>query len=292
MKFQGIIPPTLTAFHDDGSLDLEGTRWQINYVIEGGVHGVFPCGTAGEGPLLSFEEKVRVIAAVVKAADGRVPVLAGVGCPSTQETVELAQEAERMGADGVIVVTPYYYPTSDEGVLAHYRAVAEAVDLPVLVYHIPSCTGNWLPQGLIPKLAEIPGLVGVKDSSGDVDWLQSAMTSAPDWRFFVGSDALLYVAFSLRAHGAVSGIADIFPQLVVELYDAAQAGEWQEARELQVKVAAVRRAIKDGPYLSGIKAALRLLGHDIGDPRLPMVGMSDEQEERLRRRLVGLELIG
>lgn len=291
MTFQGIVPPTLTAFGPDGSLDVERTRWHINYVIKGGVHGLFPCGTMGEGPLLSFGEKVQVIAAVVKAADGRVPVLAGVGCPSTWETVRLAQEVEVVGADGVIVVTPYYYPLNDEGLLAHYRAVAEAVEVSVLVYHIPSRTGNQLPLSLIPRLADIPGVAGLKDSSGDVSWLQSAMDWAPEWCFFVGSDALLYVGFSLGVHGAVSGVANIFPQLVVELYDAARAGEWQRVRKLQAKVSAVRTAITAGPYLSGAKAALRVLGRDIGVPRLPLVGMSDEQEEKLRQRLAGLGLI-
>jgi len=292
MAFQGIIPPTLTAFDPDGSLNLAKTQGHVNYVIEGGVHGVFPCGTMGEGPLLSFAEKIQVIEAVVQAASGRVPVLAGVGCPSTHETVELAQEAERVGADGVIVVTPYYYPLNDEGVLAHYRAVTEAVTIPVLIYHIPSRTGNRLPVELIPRLAEIPGLAGVKDSSGDVSWLQSAMTSAPGWRFFVGSDALLTVGLALGAHGAVSGVANIFPQLVVSLYDAAQEGDWQRAQELQAKVLAVSRAIKAGAYLSGVKAALRILGRDLGDPRLPLVGMSSEQEEELRQQLAELGLIG
>jgi 4-hydroxy-tetrahydrodipicolinate synthase len=285
MTFQGIIPPTLTAFNADGSLDLEGTRWHINYVIEGGVHGVFPCGTMGEGPLLTFDEKVQVIAAVVQAAEERVPVLAGVGCPSTYETAALAREAERVGADAAIVVTPYYYPPNEDGLLAHYQAVAEAVDIPMLVYHIPSRTGNRLPLDLIPRLKVIPGVVGLKDSSGDVTWLQSAMASAPQWRFFVGSDALLYVGFRLGVHGAVSGAANLFPQLVVALYDAAQAGTWERARELLSRVLVVRDAVRAGPYLSGMKAGLRVLGHDIGDPRLPMVGMSAQQEETLRGQL-------
>jgi 4-hydroxy-tetrahydrodipicolinate synthase/2-dehydro-3-deoxy-phosphogluconate/2-dehydro-3-deoxy-6-phosphogalactonate aldolase len=285
MAFEGIIPPTLTAFNADGSLDLGRTRWHINYVIDGGVHGVFPCGTMGEGPLLAFDEKVQVIAAVVQAAGERVPVLAGVGCPSTHETLRLAREAEREGADAVIVVTPYYYAPNEDGVLAHYQAVAEAVDIPVLVYHIPSRTGNRLPLGLLPRLKEIPDVVGLKDSSGDVSWLQSAMALAPKWRFFVGSDTLLYVGFSLGVNGAVSGVANLFPQLVVALYDAARTGDWQRARELQATVMGVRDAVRAGPYLSGMKAGLRTLGHDIGDPRLPMVGMSAEQEETLRKQL-------
>jgi 4-hydroxy-tetrahydrodipicolinate synthase len=292
MEFKGIIPPTLTAFGADGSLDLEETGWHINYVIEGGVHGVFPCGTMGEGPLLSFEEKVRVFAAAVKAANHRVPVLAGVGCPSTRETVALAREAEGVGADAVIVVTPFYYPLNDSGLVAHYEAVAEAVGLPMLIYHIPSRTGNQLPLTSVSRLSDIPGAVGLKDSSGDVGWLQSAMTRAPQWRFFVGSDALLFAGFSLGVDGAVSGIANLFPQLVVGLYDAARARNWQQARKLQAKVLAVREATKGGPYLSGMKATLRLLGHDIGVPRLPLVGMSDEERNRLRRALAQLGLVG
>jgi len=287
---QGIIPPTFTAFHPDGALDLEKTQWHINYVIEGGVHGVFPCGTMGEGPLLSFDEKVQVIGAAVEAASGRVPVLAGVGYPSTRETVDLAQEAERMGADAVIVVTPYYYPPAEEGLIAHYRAVCEAVRIPVLVYHIPSRTGNYLSPDLIPRLAEVPGVEGLKDSSGDVEFLQWAMALAPRWRFFVGSDVLLYAGFALGVHGAVSGIANIFPRLVVELYDAAQSSDWTRARELQARVLAVRKAIRAGSYLSGMKAALYVLGHDIGSPRLPLTGADERQIERLRRQFTELGL--
>ena len=290
MILQGIIPPTLTAFAANGSLDLDRTRWHIGYVIEGGVHGVFPCGTMGEGPLLSFEEKVQVIGAAVQAAEERVPVLAGVGCPSTNETVKLAREAQRVGADAMIVVTPYYYPLNDEGLVSHYRAVAEAVEVPVLVYNIPSRTGNQLPLDVIPRLSEIPGVVGLKDSSGNVGWLQSAMGAAPDWRFFVGSDALLYVGFTLGAHGAVSGVANIFPQLVVGLYDAAQAGDEGRARELQTRILAVRGALTGGPYLTGMKAALRALGHDMGMPRLPLAGVDDAQQERLRQGFAELEL--
>jgi 4-hydroxy-tetrahydrodipicolinate synthase/2-dehydro-3-deoxy-phosphogluconate/2-dehydro-3-deoxy-6-phosphogalactonate aldolase len=290
MALHGIVPPTLTAFKEDGSLDLERTRWLIDYVIEGGVHGVFPCGTMGEGPLLSSDEKLEVIASAVEAAAGRVPVLAGVGCPSTRETAELARGAERAGADAVIVVTPYYYPLSDEGLLAHYRAVSGAVGVPVLVYHIPSRTGNYMPVGLIPQLAGIPDVVGLKDSSGDVTFLQSAMALAPEWRFFVGSDAMLQVGFFLGVHGAVSGVANAFPGLVVDLYDAAQAGDWERVRTRQATVMAVRDVIRAGTYLSGIKGALRALGRDVGAPRLPLVGASEEQQRKLQRQLGDLGL--
>ena len=291
MEFRGVIPPTLTAFGADGSLSVEGTRWHINYVIEAGVHGVFPCGTMGEGPLLSFEEKLEVIATAVQAARKRVPVLAGVGCPSTWETVRLAREAERIGADAVIVVTPYYYPPSDEGLLAHYRAVAEAVHVPVLVYHIPSRTGYQIPLGLIPRLASVPGVVGLKDSSGDAKWLRAAMALASCWRFFVGSDSLLCEGFAFGVHGAVSGVANVLPDLVVRLYDAAQTGAWQQAKDLQAKVSAVRDAMRIGPYLAGPKAVLRLLGHDLGTPRLPLVSLTEPQTAELHQRFVELGFI-
>jgi 4-hydroxy-tetrahydrodipicolinate synthase/2-dehydro-3-deoxy-phosphogluconate/2-dehydro-3-deoxy-6-phosphogalactonate aldolase len=242
----------------------------------------------GEGPLLTFEEKRKVIESVVQSAGGRVPVLAGVGCPSTRETMLLAEAAEAVGADALIVVTPYYYSPNRDGLLAHYRAVAGATGIPTLVYHIPSRTGNHLPLDLIPPLTEIPQVIGLKDSSGDVSWLQSAMAVAPEWRYFVGSDALLRVGFSLGVHGAVSGVANLFPELVVSLYGAAQAGNHERVQELQATVMEIRSAVRSGPYLSGMKAGLRALDHDIGEPRLPMVGMNDEQESRLRKQLLEL----
>ncbi|MFB6256118.1 MAG: dihydrodipicolinate synthase family protein, partial [Haloplanus sp.] len=185
----GVVPPTVTAFHADESLDADTTAAHARYVVDRGAHGVFPLGTNGEFALLTGEERQTVVAAVVDEISGDVPVIAGVGAPSTHETIQHAEHAESVGADGIVVVTPYYYPLDRTGAVTHYRRVADAVDLPVYVYHIPSKTGNALSLDTLADLAAIENVVGLKDSSKDVPWLGQAIDRHSDLTFLSGSDS-------------------------------------------------------------------------------------------------------
>ncbi|KYH27684.1 4-hydroxy-tetrahydrodipicolinate synthase [Halalkalicoccus paucihalophilus] len=290
LSLQGVIPPTITVFDDEEEVDYERTADHARYVVDGGAHGVFPLGTNGEFPLLTGEERKGVVEAVTEEID-EVPVIAGVGAPSTYETVEAAEHAESVGADGLVVVTPYYYPLDGEAALNHYRRVADAVDLPVYIYHIPSKTGNALSLETLDGLAEIENLAGVKDSSKDVPWLAQAIDAHPELTFLAGSDSLLFPGLEIGCSGMVSAVANVFPELVVDLFESYDAGEEERARELQSDVYDVRDAIKYGSYMAGVKSALPHVGFEAGPLRSPLRTMDAESEEAMVSDLESLDLL-
>lgn len=293
LGLHGVVPPTITAFQEDESVDYEATAAHARFVVERGAHGVFPLGTNGEFPLLTPEERDDVVEAVVETVGDDAPVIAGVGAPSTRETVAHAERAEMTGADGAVVVTPYYYPLDHDAAVEHYRRVAESVDFPVYVYHIPSKTGNSLSLDTLDALAEIDNLVGLKDSSKDVPWLGQAIDSHPEMTFLAGSDSLLFPGLEVGCTGVVSAVANAFPELVVDLYEAYDDGDEDRARELQSDVYDVRDALKRGPYMAGVKTALGLrdLGFDPGPLRSPLRKMDDEDREALAADLSELDLL-
>ncbi|WP_435345027.1 dihydrodipicolinate synthase family protein [Haloarchaeobius sp. HRN-SO-5] len=291
LSVHGVVPPTVTAFHDDESVDYERTAEHARFVVDGGAHGVFPLGTNGEFAMLDDAERDRVVEAVVDEVGGEVPVIAGVGAPSTHRTIDRAEAAAEAGADGLVVVTPYYYPLDAAGAVTHYRRVCEAVDLPTYVYHIPSKTGNSLALSTLDRLADVPNLVGVKDSSKDVPWLGQAIDDHPELTFLSGSDSLLFPGLEVGCAGMVSAVANAFPELVVDLYDAYDDGDEERARDLQSRVYDVRSALKRGPYMAGVKSALSLRGFDAGPLRDPLRRMDDDDASALETDLRDLDLL-
>jgi 4-hydroxy-tetrahydrodipicolinate synthase/2-dehydro-3-deoxy-phosphogluconate/2-dehydro-3-deoxy-6-phosphogalactonate aldolase len=289
LGLSGVVPPTVTAYDDDGDLDPEGTAAHAEFVVERGASAVFPLGTNGEFALLSDPERDRVVAAVAAAVD--VPVVAGVGQPGTRATVERARAAAEAGADGVVAVTPFYYPLDDRAAVDHYRAVAGAVDVPVYVYHIPSKTGNELSLEALERVAAIDGVAGLKDSSKDVPWLGQAIADTPELTFLAGSDSLLVPGLDLGCSGLVSAVANAFPALVVDLYRAYDAGDRERARALQERIYDVRSALKRGPYMAGVKEALALRGFDAGPLRAPLRRMDEDDRAALERDLRELDLL-
>ncbi|MDF9746136.1 dihydrodipicolinate synthase family protein [Natrinema salsiterrestre] len=293
LSLHGVVPPTVTAYHEDESVDYETTAAHARFVVDRGAHGVFPLGTNGEFPLLSGEERDRVVEAVVDEVGDEVPVIAGVGAPSTHRTIARAEHVESVGADGIVVVTPYYYPLDHQGALEHYRRVAEAVSLPVYIYHIPSKTGNELSLETLADLAAIDAVAGVKDSSKDVPWLARAIDAHPDLTFLAGSDSLVFTGLEIGCSGAVSAVANAFPELVVDCYAAYDAGEEDRARELQSDIFRVRNAFKTGgAYMSGVKTALRMREFDAGPLRSPLRRKDDDSAAEMRELLRGLDLEG
>ncbi|SEH15279.1 4-hydroxy-tetrahydrodipicolinate synthase [Natronorubrum sediminis] len=291
LSLHGVVPPTVTAFYDDESVDYETTADHARFVVDRGAHGVFPLGTNGEFPLLTGEERRGVVEAVVEEVDD-VPVIAGVGAPSTHETISHAEHAESVGVDGIVVVTPYYYPLDHEAALTHYRRVAESVSVPIYIYHIPSKTGNELSLETLADLAAIDAVAGVKDSSKDVPWLAQAIDGHPELTFLAGSDSLLFTGLSIGCSGLVSAVANVFPELVVDCYDAFEAGEEERARTLQSHVFDVRDAFKaGGAYMSGVKTALELRGFDAGPLRDPLRRKDAESAAELRERLESIDSI-
>ncbi|SDF03356.1 dihydrodipicolinate synthase family protein [Halorientalis regularis] len=293
LSLHGVVPPTVTAFDDEESVDLDATAAHARFVVEAGCHGVFPLGTNGEFALLTPAERRRVVETVVDVIES-VPVVPGVGAPSTRQTVANAEHAADAGADGVIVVTPYYYPLDHEAAVDHYRRVAAAVDVPVYVYHIPSRTGNELSLAALDEIAAIDGVAGLKDSSKDVPWLAQAIDRHPELSFLAGSDSLLFPGLEVGCAGLVSAVANAFPELVVDLYAAYADGDEARARELQSRVYEVRDAMQRGPYMAGVKTALSLrdLDFDVGPLRRPLRRMDDDDRVALRADLDDLGLLG
>ncbi|PSQ17510.1 dihydrodipicolinate synthase family protein [Halobacteriales archaeon QS_8_69_26] len=292
LSLHGVVPPTITAFHEGETLNPGATAAHARFVVDRGAHGVFPLGTNGEFPLLTAEERERVVRAVVDEVGGEVPVIAGVGAPSTRATVNNAKRAVEAGAEGVVVVTPYYYPLDDEAAPTHFRRVIDAVDVAVYAYHIPGRTGNELSLDAVSALADA-GLAGLKDSSKDVPWLGQAIDAAPELTFLAGSDSLLFAGLEVGCAGLVSAVANAFPELVVECYEAYAAGDEERAREIQSRVYEVRRALKRGPYMAGVKTALSLrdVDFDPGPLRDPLRTMDDDGRTRLERELREMDLL-
>lgn len=293
LGLHGVIPPTLTAFDEDESINHDQTAAHAEFVVKRGVHAVFPLGTNGEFPLIEPDERQRVVETVVEAVGDEVPVIAGVGAPGTRATVSNAERAVAAGADGLVVVTPYYYPLDHDGVVDHYRRVAATVEQPIYAYHIPQRTGNDLSLATMAEIAAIDGVAGLKDTSEDVPWLARVMANNPDLSCLAGSNALLYTGLEIGCAGLVSSVANAFPELVVELYEAFDAGDEQRAQQLQERVFDVVAAFDRGPYMASVKTALDLrdVAVDPGPLRRPLRRLDEEQTAALADDLATLDLL-
>jgi 4-hydroxy-tetrahydrodipicolinate synthase/2-dehydro-3-deoxy-phosphogluconate/2-dehydro-3-deoxy-6-phosphogalactonate aldolase len=294
VSIHGVIPPTITAFTEDEELNLETTAAHARFVVDRGVHGVFPLGTNGEFPMLKPEERAAVIGAVVDEVGDEVPVLAGVSAPSTRNTVSYALDAQEAGADTVVVGIPYYYPIDSDAIVEHYEEVTAAVDIPVFVYHFPERMGNKLSLETIDRIAAIDGIVGIKDSSGEVAWLGQTIDHNPELVYLAGLDSLLFAELEIGCSGLVSAVSNVFPELTVDLYESYVDGNESRAREIQSTVFDVWKALERGPYLGGVKSALSLhpeFDHEAGPMRRPLKRMDQQEEVQLERTLRTLELI-
>lgn len=285
-QLHGIIPPMAAPMNVDGSLNLDGVPAIVEHLLAGGVHGIFFPGSQGEAFALSSGERLQMLMAVLAAVNGRVPVIAGTGTITTQDTVMLSQQAEQAGADAIAVVTPYFITPSQAEMYIHYAAVAEAVSLPILGYSNPTRTGGvrLLPDTLARLAQDIPHFVGVKDSGGDLSETGAILRACPDgFRVFVGKDTLVYGGLCYGAVGAVALTANIVPGWVVGIYNAFQAGDHARAREIQAKLAILRDALpRFGSYPVPVKEALNLMGLPAGPARLPIQPLCDEDRGRLR----------
>ena len=288
MEIQGIIVPILTPMHPDESLDLPALRQEAERLIAAGVHGLFPCGTNGEGYCLTFEEKLQVIDACVRQARGRVPVYAMTGCVSTRETIALSREAEALGADALSIVTPYFAAASQEALLAHYTAVARSVHVPIVLYHIPMRAGNTLSSETVAKLSQVDQIQAVKDSSGSFDTLLQyiAVTRRRrDFSVLCGSDGLILWTLLAGGRGGVAGCANLFPQTLVGVYRHAMAGQFAQALRLQESIRPFRDCFRLGNPNTLVKAAAQYLGYPVGDCRAPFHQLSDQARAQLRQAL-------
>lgn len=285
LNIEGVLPPVVTPFDESGDLDRDRTATHVRFLLEGGVHGLVTLGTNGEFPLLSGRERDSLVEIVVDEVDGDVPVLAGVGTPGTHETVERAERAAEAGADGLVVVTPYYFPVEDDALASHYRRVADAVACPIYAYNIPKRTGNAITEETLEELASIDGVAGVKDSSEDVGWLARASETHPDLTFLAGSDDLLVDSLLQGCSALVSAVATVFPGPVVDLFEAYDDGNAAVALERQRTIQEIKAALEGETLVPGVKAALSLRGFDVGSPRDPLPELDGRERDALAARL-------
>jgi len=292
-KPEGILPALVTPFTDDGkTVDEERLRGLVNHCIELGVHGVVPCGTTGEFVNLTTEEKKRVIKTVIDEVNGRVKVIAGTGASGTNEAVEMTKYAKDVGADAALIVTPFYLKPADRGIYEHYFTITSKVDLPVILYNIPQCTGLSLPWQMVEDLAQIPNIVGVKDSSGQLSFILAVLEKVRDKiNVLCGHDEVVIAALAAGCSGAILASANVIPDVWVQIYNHVKNGELQKARELQYKVQKIARIIA-GSGAVGTKEALNMMKIKVGPVRKPLsVGgeLTYEAKEELR---LDLEKIG
>ena len=287
MHIKGIIPPVATPMQSNEDLDLPRLKWFLDHLIAEGVHGIFVLGTNSEFYALDDREKQEVIATAVSHVRGRVPVFAGTGAESTREAVRLTKMAEKEGVQGVSVITPYFISPSQQEIYDHYRRIAENTKLPVILYNNPStCGGLKIDVDTVARLAEIPNILGIKDSSGDLQNTNEYMRVVPD-RFSVlqGRDTLIYQAMIFGARGAVPATANIAPRLLVEIYEASVRGDHAAAKAAQLRINPIRLALTLGTAPGGVKAALTLMGMSIGPSRSPVASLPPDKQQKMRAAL-------
>ncbi len=275
MQIRGSIPALVTPFKD-GALDIETLHALIDWQIAEGSSGIVPVGTTGESPTLSHTEHERVIEETVKAAAGRVPVIAGAGSNNTTEAIDFVRHAQNVGADAALVVTPYYNKPTQDGLIAHYTAVHDASDLPIIIYNIPGRSVVDMTPETMGRLAELPRIIGVKDATGKLERVSlQRMTCGPDFLQLSGEDATAPGFNAQGGVGCISVTANVAPRLCAEFQAASLAGDHVRALELHDLLMPLHVAIFLEPGLVGAKYGLSRLGHCAPDVRLPLVGLTD-----------------
>ncbi len=280
--FKGSYPALITPFKN-GAVDFDTLKALVDWHVAEGSHGLVPVGTTGESPTLTHAEHGQVIAAVVKAVAGRVPVIAGAGSNNTAEGIDLIRHAGSVGADAALVVTPYYNKPTQAGMVAHYTALHDASTLPIIIYNIPGRSVVDMSPDTMGQLAKLPRIVGVKDATGKIERVsQQRMTCGADFIQLSGEDA---TALGFNAHGGVGCIsvtANVAPRLCAEFQEATLAGDYTKALQYQDRLMPLHEAIFIEPGLAGAKYGLSLLGHCRDEVRLPLVGLTDGTKDRIK----------
>ncbi len=290
---KGCLIPLVTTFAADGGLDEQALRNLVDYLIEEqAADAIIPCGTTGESPTLSHREHMKVIEVVQEQTAGRVPVIAGTGSNSTTEAIELTVAAEKLGVDGSLQVCPYYNRPTQEGIYAHYRAVAESTSLPLILYNIPARTGRNIEVETMLRLAQMENVVGVKEASGNIlqvnAIIEEMRRAGRDFFVYSGEDQLTFQVLCLGGHGCIAAVGHVLGREFGRMCRLAWEGRVEEARELHFRVMPLVRALFCEPNPTAIKQALNWMGVAVGGLRLPLLPLTHEGRETLRRALIAL----
>jgi 4-hydroxy-tetrahydrodipicolinate synthase len=283
--FTGAMVAIVTPFKK-GAVDEEGLRQLIEFQIKNGTKAIIPCGTTGEAPTLSHKEHERVIEIAVEQVKGRVPVIAGTGSNSTIEAIQLTAYAKKVGADGVLMISPYYNKPTQEGLYQHFKKVAEEVPIPIVLYNIPGRTAVNMEPSTIARLAEIDNIVGVKEASGSMKQITDIIQLCGDKLNVVsGEDFLTYPLMAVGGKGVISVVSNVAPRDMADLCDLCLAGKWDEARTLYYRLLPLCHAMFYETNPAPVKAALEMMGKISAELRLPLAPMSEINRTKLRKDL-------
>ncbi len=286
--FEGVLPAVITPFRRNLAMDLDlaGLASNLEFLIENGVHGVVPCGSTGESATLSFEEHETVIEKTIDVVNGRVPVIAGTGSNNTAEAVRFTKAAKDLGADGALVISPYYNKPNRSGLVKHYTILAD-LDIPVIMYNVPGRTGQNLPPDLVIELARHPGIVGVKEASGDIGQISRIIegTLDEDFQVISGDDNLTFPILALGGNGVISVAANVEPGRMVAMFEAFCEGDFETALDLHYELSPLFRSMFIDTNPIPVKKAVELRGMAAGPVRLPLDELDAEKTARLREVL-------
>jgi 4-hydroxy-tetrahydrodipicolinate synthase len=289
--FTGSMVALITPFKD-GKVDRESLEALVEFHIQSGTHGIVPCGTTGESATLTHQEHDEVIKAVIKAVNNRLPVIAGTGSNSTDEAVRLTCEAEKSGADGALMISPYYNRPTQEGIYQHYKKVASEVGIPIIVYNIPGRTGSKIEPETLARLAEIKNIAGVKEATGSVDQAIDVIRLCGDkLAVYSGEDTLTFSLMGLGGKGVISTVANVAPREMAQLTEACLNREWERGRSLQLKLTPLIRSLFIETNPIPVKTAASLMGKCTGELRLPLTPMAEGNFKKLQHAMVEFGLI-
>ncbi|PAD19675.1 4-hydroxy-tetrahydrodipicolinate synthase [Terribacillus saccharophilus] len=287
MNLTGIWPAMVTPFSADQRINKEAIQKLTNYLIEAGVHGLFALGTNGEFHMLDRNEKLTVAGEIIRAANGRVPVMVGTGGNSTKEVIELSRDMEALGADALSIITPYFVSPDQSELAVHYETIASAVTIPVMLYNIPSKTGMTIEAQTVARLAKHPNILGIKDSSGNFDNIQAYIDVSKNEEFavFAGTDSLILQTLRAGGQGAVAATANVLPDKVLAIYHGFQDNDEQQAEEAQSSLQPLRDTFGLGAIPSSLKKAVELVGIPVGPPRLPVTEANGEVLQQIKNMM-------
>ncbi len=289
--FQGSFVALITPFKD-GKVDQDAFRAFVDWQVEEGTDGLIPCGTTGESATLSHDEHMRVVEICLEVADGRVPVIAGTGSNATEEAIMLTRHAKEAGADGALVVTPYYNKPTQEGLYRHYKAIHDAVDLPILIYNIPGRSVIDMAVDTMARLAGLPKIVGVKDATADLSRpLQTRMAIGADFCQMSGEDATAVPFLAAGGHGCISVTANVAPRMCADMQRAWRDGDLKTSMTLQDRLMPLHLALFCESSPGPVKYAANLLGKCSTETRLPLCEIADASKVRVKEAAVGAGLL-
>jgi 4-hydroxy-tetrahydrodipicolinate synthase len=285
-RFGAVVTAMVTPFRKDHSLDLDAAQALAAHLLDHGTESIVVAGSTGESPTLTHKEKLELFRAVIDTARGVGRVVCGTGTYDTAETLELSREAEELGCDGLLLVTPYYNKPPQRGLLEHFTRVANAVELPILVYNIPGRTATRIEHDTLLRLAAIPNIVGVKDSTGDFQAISRLIGEAPaDFEVYSGDDWATFGYLCLGAVGIVSVAAHLVGDRIRQMCDLLFSGDIPAARKIHEELTPLFNALFITSNPIPVKTALEMLGHPVGPPRLPLVPATNEERDRIRKAL-------